>query len=281
MQEWSLQKDGSAWIVSAQRTRTEETDASPQYPSSTPKPLYRQRSSMPHANTRNRKPAVAAVVVLLLACLGLAACGSSSSSTTSSSANAASTGAAASGTSSTGSTSTSTTPGTPGGGRGSTGFTALRECLQKNGITLPKRTPGSRSGGGFVPGAGAGGGPQLPGGVTRAQYEAALKKCGGGSGHFFRGGAAGRLNNPVFKAALAKYGDCLRQNGINLPVPNTSGNGPIFDTKGINTGSAQFKAASVKCRSVLIGAFKRPAGAPGAAGAPPAGGPPIGGGSTG
>ena len=227
---------------------------------------------MPHANTRSRKPAVAAVVVLLLACLGLVACGGSSSSTTSSSANAASTGGA-SGTSSTGSTST-TTPGTPGSGRGSARFAAMRECLQKNGITLPKRTPGAHPGGGFVPGAGAGGGPQLPSGVTRAQYEAALKKCGGGSGHFFgRGGAAGRLNNPVFKAALTKYGDCLRQNGINLPAANTSGNGPIFDTKGINTTSSQFKAASAKCRSALTGAFRRPAGAPGATGAPPAGGP--------
>lgn len=235
---------------------------------------------MPHANIRNRKPAVAAVVVLLLACLGVAACGSSSSNTTSSSANAASTGSASS-TSSTGST--STTPGAPGGARGSARFAALRECLQKNGVALPKRTPGSRPSGGFVPGAGAGagGGPQLPSGVTRAQYEAALKKCGGGSGHFFRrGGAAGRLNNPVFKTALTKYGDCLRQNGINLPPANTSGNGPIFNTKGINTASSQFKAASVKCRSVLTGAFKRPPGAPGAAGAPPAGGPPAGGESS-
>lgn len=216
---------------------------------------------MPNAKTRSRKPAVAAVVVILLACLGLAACGSSSSSTTSSSANAASTGSA-SGTSSTGST--STTPGAPGSGRGSARFAAMRECLQKNGITLPTRTPGSRPGGGFAPGAGAGGGPRLPSGVTRAQYEAALKKCGGGSGHFFRSGTAGRLNNPVFKAALAKYGNCLRQNGINLPAANTSGNGPIFDTKGINTASSQFKSASVKCRSTLTSAFRRPAGAPSA-----------------
>ncbi|HEX4116615.1 MAG TPA: hypothetical protein VHY18_12160 [Solirubrobacteraceae bacterium] len=158
----------------------------------------------------------------------------------------------------------------------------MRECLQKNGITLPKRTPGSRPGaGGGFPGAGAGGGPQLPSGVTRAQYEAALKKCGGGNGHFFsRGGASGRLNNPVFKAALTKYGNCLRQNGINLPPANTSGNGPIFNTKGIDTSSSQFKAASTKCRSTLLGAFRRPAGAPGAAGAPPAGSAPAGGESS-
>ena len=233
---------------------------------------------MPHTNTRGHKPAFAVVVLLLLASLGLAACGSSSSSTTSSSANAASTGAA-SGTSSTGAA--STTPSAPGSARGSARFAAMRECLQKNGITLPKRTPGARPGAGFVPGAGAGGGPQLPSGVTRAQYEAALKKCGGGSGHFFRrGGAAGRLNNPVFKTALTKYGDCLRQNGINLPAANTSGKGPIFDTKGIDTNSSQFKAASAKCRSALLGAFRRPAGAPGAAGTPPAGTAPAGGESS-
>ncbi|HEY5285672.1 MAG TPA: hypothetical protein VIJ50_01035, partial [Solirubrobacteraceae bacterium] len=196
---------------------------------------------MPHANTRHRKPAVAAVLVLLLACLGLAACGGSSSDTTSTGANAASTGSA-SGASSTGSAgSTSRTQGAPGAGRGSGRFTALRECLQKNGISLPKRTGSARPGGGFVPGAGAGSGPQLPSGVTRAQYEAALKKCGG---HLFGGGAARRLNNPVFKAALSKYGDCLRANGIKLPAPNTSGNGPIFDTKGIDTASSQFKSAS-------------------------------------
>ena len=69
-------------------------------------------------------------------------------------------------------------PDGPNAGR----FAAMRECLQKNGITLPKRTPGQRPvrrrlsrrrrwqrrrr-------------PQLPKGVTRAQYEAAVKKCGG------------------------------------------------------------------------------------------------------
>jgi hypothetical protein len=233
---------------------------------------------MPHTNTRGRKPAAAAVLILLLACLGLVACGGSSSNTTSSSANAASTGAA-SGTSSTGSS--STTPGTPGSGRGPARFAAMRECLEKNGITLPKRTPGARPGAGFVPGAGAGGGPQLPGGVTRAQYEAALKKCGAGSGHFFRDGGAGRLDNPVFKAAIAKYATCLRQNGINVPAPNTSGNGPVFDTKGIDTNSSQFKAAAAKCRSALIGVFRHPAGAPGATGAPAAGGSSAGGGSAG
>jgi hypothetical protein len=222
---------------------------------------------MPHANIPSRKPAVAAALILLLGCLGLAACGGSSS-TTSTGANAASTGNASS-TPSTNRTGTSAAPGAPGTGR----FAALGKCLQKNGITLPKRTAGARPGGGFLPGSGAGNGPRLPGGATRAQYEAALKKCGG-SGHFFGGGGARRFDSPVFKTALAKYGECLRQNGIKVPPPNTSGNGPIFDTKGIDTSSAQFRSASTKCRSALAGVFRHPAAGtpgPGPGGAPAAG----------
>jgi hypothetical protein len=162
-------------------------------------------------------------------------------------------------------------------GRGGARFAAVRECLQKNGITLPQRTPGSgRSAGG--PGGflgGGAGGPQLPKGVTRAQYEAALKKCGGE----IRFGGGGRFaQNPVFKTAIAKYAECLRQNGVNVPAPNTSGKGPVFDTKGINTTSPQFKAATTKCRATLLGAFRNLRGHGGPNGP---GGPSPGGGSTG
>jgi hypothetical protein len=234
---------------------------------------------MPHPNTRSRKSAAAAVVILLLACIGLAACGGSSSKT-SSSANAASVGTASTGTTSTGASSNGTSPSgsgtsTPGVGRGGARFAALRECLEKNGITLPTRTPGSgRPAGG--PGGFLGDGAQLPKGVTRAQYEAALKKCGG---HVFGGAGARFANNPVFKAALAKYAECLRQNGVNVPAPNTSGKGPVFDTKGIDTSSPRFRAATTKCRSTLTGAFRRPGGAGGPA--PGGGGAPAGGTSNG
>jgi hypothetical protein len=218
---------------------------------------------MPHISSNRRKPAAMAVALaLLLACLGLAACGGSSkSSSTSTNASAA-----------------TTTTGTTGAkGPNSGRFTALRECLQKNGITLPQRTPGQRrpagpgGAGGFLGGGAAGaGGPGLPKGVTRAQYEAAIKKCGGGS---FAGRGGARFKSPAYKAALAKFATCLNQNGVKVPTPNTSGTGPVFDTKGINTSSAQFKTAESKCRSDLVGAFRRPgAGGPGGNGAaPPAG----------
>jgi hypothetical protein len=203
---------------------------------------------MHHTNTHHRGlVATTALVLLLLACLGLAACGgSSSSSTTTSTTNAAN---------------TSSTTGAAGtGGPASGRFASLRACLQKAGITLPQRTPGQRPRpgvGGFL--GGAGGGPQLPKGVTRAQLAAALQKCDGGRA--FGGGA--RFNNPAYSQALTAFAACMRQNGVSLPSPNSSGTGPVFSTKGINTTSAQFRAAETKCQNVLRSALPHRAGAGG------------------
>ncbi|MGO9489748.1 MAG: hypothetical protein ACLQBB_12055 [Solirubrobacteraceae bacterium] len=203
-----------------------------------------------HRIRGNPTKRLAVIALMVIASALLAACGSSSSASTT----ASSTAAAAK---------------TPAGTR----FAALRECLKKNGITLPQRTPGTTgqrhppTGGAFpLGGGGAGGfagGAHLPSGVTRAQYEAALKKCGGGVGRF---GPRARLNSASFKKSLESFSACMRQSGINLPAPNTSGSGPIFDTKGLDTTSAAFRSAQSKCASLL--AFRRP-GTPG----PPAGAP--------
>ena len=219
---------------------------------------------MPHIHS-NRRPLAASAIVLalLLACLGLAACGGSSKSSSSTTA----TNAAATSTTTTPTTgATGKVPGGPNSGR----FAALRECLQKNGITLPKLTPGQRrpGGAGGLLGGGAAG-PQLPKGVTRAQYEATLKKCGGNA---FAGGAGRRFNSPTFKGALAKFATCMRENGVNIPAPNTSGSGPIFNTKGIDTAGTQFKTAETKCSSDLRAGFRSGAGANGAPGGPGAAG---------
>jgi len=203
-----------------------------------------------HPNHRTiRRGPLTAVAALLLASLLLAACGSSSSTTTS---NAAARTA------------------TTGSGR----FTALRDCLAKAGITLPRRTgtPGT----GRPPGAGPGfgGGRTLPKGVTREQFEKALAKCGGG---FARGSFAGaRLNGPAYRAALAKFAACMSEDGVKLPAPNTTGNGPVFNTKGLNANTPKFIAARRKCSPLLRfgpGADRPPGtpGTPGAAGPPTAG----------
>ena len=199
----------------------------------------------------------AAASIALLACVGVAACGGSSSSTNAS-ANAAAKGGAA-------------------GATGATGrFAAVRECLQKQGVTLPSRRPGGPGGGPF--GAGSSERPRhgfLPEGVSRTKFQEALKKCGGGN--FPRGGARGRFfNSAAGKAALEKFAACMRENGVNVPKPNTSGNGPVFDTSGLNIQSAAFRAAQSKCRSDLPGAFGG-----GAGGGPPQGAPGAPGGGAG
>ncbi len=221
----------------------------------------------PHRTPRRKLTAlpslIALTATLVAASLGLAACGGSTNTTTTTqtTANAAATGTTTAGTSSSGTTSTGTsstgTSSTATSGTSTTGatpaaraarFAAVRTCLSKKGIALPQR------------GAGGFGGAQLPKGMSRAQFAEALRSCGAGfkGSHFSKGanGFKNPFNNARFHAVLVRFAACMRQNGVNVGEPNTSGKGPIFDTKGINTGSAQFKAASVNCRSTLLGALK-------------------------
>jgi hypothetical protein len=208
--------------------------------------------------TRRKRIRPLLALCVLGACVALAACGSSGNGSSSAS-------------------TSSSTSASKAGGQGSSRFTALRSCLQKQGITLPAPPSGTtRPPGG--PGAGAPGGRlrglQPPEGVSQAQFEAALKKCGGGKPPQ---GRAGALNSASARAGLVKYATCLRQNGINVPEPNTTGNGPVFSTKGIDTSSSKFKAAQSRCQSDLKGAFPNGAGG----GTPPAGTPPNGEGTAG
>ncbi len=229
--------------------------------STSPRPVARP------ARRKRIRPLLALCV--LGACLALTACGSSGS-----------------GSSSAANSSSSST--SKAGGRDSNRFTALRSCLQKQGITLPAPPSGTSRRPG-TPGVGAPGGGgrglQLPKGVTQAQFQTALKKCGGGN---FPRGRAGGLNSASARTGLAKYAACLRQNGVDVPAPNTTGKGPVFNTRGIDTSSSKFKAAEKKCQGELKGVF--PGGAPGGTppsgarnGAPPSGGaaPPGAEGSTG
>jgi hypothetical protein len=175
--------------------------------------------------TIDASTSAALALAVLLSCLGLAACGGSSAGTTKTSA-----------------TATNPTGGAGAGGAGVSRLGALRECLQKHGITLPE---GSAAAG------------HLPKGVTRAQLQAALKKCSGSLGQGLLNSGAAQLQ------ALRNFAACMRSNGVNLSAPNTSGNGPLFDTRGLNTGTAQFRAARNKCAHILSGVFGlgRPGGA--------------------
>lgn len=64
-----------------------------------------------------------------------------------------------------------------------------------------------------------------------------------------------RLENPVFRRGLVKFAVCLRQNGVEVPAPNTSGSGPVLDTNAIDTNSPEFRIAEAKCRNYVGGAF--------------------------
>jgi hypothetical protein len=208
---------------------------------------------MSQRKSNRRKPvgrleaAAAASIAVLLAGVLLSACGGGSSTA-----------------STAGSASTSASSTTPAGTRGQfrARATALRACLKKEGITLPERKPGQngqRPGGLFS----LGGGLRLPKGITRAQLQAALKKCGGNFAGARRFGGGARNTQ-----RLAKFVACMRQNGVNLPAPNTSGKGPVFNTNGLDTASATFRKADAKCVRELI--------PPGGAGAGPGSGPPGG-----
>jgi hypothetical protein len=196
------------------------------------------------ARARRRLRAALAALVAVAIAVTLAACGGGSSSKASSATNSANTS-------------------TQANGQRSGRFAALRACLHKEGITLPSRPAGkpAQPGGGGLGFLGRGGGLKPPAGVSQSKFEEALKKCGG----FPRG--VRRFNSAAARTALIKFAQCMRENGINLPAPNTSGTGPVFNTKGINTSSAAFKAAERKCRADLRGRF-------GAGGGPRGGAPP-------
>jgi hypothetical protein len=189
-----------------------------------------------------RQPAAA--VPLLCASLALAACGSSSKSPSTSSAAAAG----------------ARTGAIPSTSAGASRISALRGCLQKNGVTLPKPGAGGALGGLLLYGRGR----PLPKGLSRAQYEAALKKCAGSLP------PRRPFNSATGRQALVRFAACMRQNGTNLPAPKT-GKGPLFNTKGLNTSSPQFRAAFVKCRanlSSILGSARPGAGAAGTSTAP-------------
>ncbi len=198
---------------------------------------------LPRPPRRRRYGPLTGLIAAAVAALLMSACGSSSSS--------------GAGTNSAKTTAQS--------GSASSRSAALRECLKKAGITLPS-APSGNPGSGAPPSGGAGG-FKPPEGASGAKFQEAIKKCGGGG---FPAGGRGNVNSASAKAALTKYASCMRENGVNLPAPDTSGNGPVFSTKGLDTSSQAFKSAQKVCQSDLKGAF--------GGGAPPGGGPPPGGG---
>ncbi len=168
---------------------------------------------------RPRRARVLALPLLILACSGLAACGSSSSTTGSNAAATSSTGATA------GSTGTTTATTGATGTSGSTGSAA---------------SAGS--------GASSAGGS---GSASNSTSSTATRSSGTAAAQ-----GKSRLGNTHFRQALVVFADCLRRNGVPIPPPNTTGKGPLFDTRGLDTTSPKFRQARQKCRSTLLRALR-------------------------
>lgn len=192
-----------------------------------------------------RMPALGiAGVLAIVAALAVAGCGGSSGSSSSSSSSEASTGA-----------------GSEAGGNAPGGFEIseeTRSCLKEKGVELPEPGQGGELPEGGPPSGGPPEGGEAPsfGGAGGAQMQEAFKECGvevpeGGQG---KPAGAPDMNSAAFRESLKKYVACVRENGYELPEPNLSGEGPVFDESEVNQEDPKFKAASEKCQTLLRGA---------------------------
>ncbi len=181
-------------------------------------------------------------VLLFVVLLAVAGCGSSSSGS--------------------GSTQASATTG-PGG----TNRQAIADCLKKQGIDVPQRPSGAPpqgggpgAGGGFLFGGGPPGGGNGSGGRDFSKIRAALQKCGinpqQGQRRF------NPQNSAQFRQALTKFVTCVRKNGYDMPDPNLSGNGPVFDSSKVDRNDPKFKKAATRCQSDLLALRPQGRGAP-------------------
>ena len=204
---------------------------------------------MPHLNVRLWKHASVAIAIAI-ASVVLAACGGSSNSSTSSSASS-STAANARPAART----LSTTNPPPAG--------ASRPCWRRGSSRSLRRRARMHEQAGRGAADPQSGATTWAGGLRSRRLaegsDAPALRSGaaaGAGGSFPRGrlpGLRNRYGTAAGKKALAKFASCMRENGVNIPAPNTSGNGPVFKTNALHVSSAAFRKAYAKCSSDLLG----------------------------
>jgi hypothetical protein len=120
----------------------------------------------------------------------------------------------------------------------------LEGCLRRQDIVLAEGSEKADEDVG-IGGVLGQGGMRVPPGVTRRRFEAALRKCG-----FANMQVEGApITNPTFRRRILQLTVCLRARGFKIPAPDLSGNGPVFDTSGIDITSPSWIAAKRTCRS--------------------------------
>lgn len=111
---------------------------------------------------------------------------------------------------------------------------------------------------GGLPGSGRAGGARGGRQLSEADREklmAAMQKCGGQVGPGAAGGGGrGRrpdVDDAAYRRSITAYVACVRKHGFDLPDPNFSGKGPIFDAKKVDQQDPSFQKASTACQSEL------------------------------
>jgi hypothetical protein len=136
------------------------------------------------------------------------------------------------------------------GGRTVNGSTAVPEffehlntCLKAHGIANPEASARAADAERMIPALLGTGGIPVPSGVTKPQYEAALRRCGVTNVHVGRVA----ITNPLVRRKILSVRSCLANNGFTLPAANFPGPGPVLDTNRIDVGSARWGATVMGC----------------------------------
>jgi len=128
------------------------------------------------------------------------------------------------------------------------------ECLQEQGVNLPE--PGEGGGppeGEGAPPAGeppAGGEAPGFGGAQSEEMQEAFEACGIEAPQGGPGGAPD-TDSASFRESVKEYAACVRENGYDMPEPDFSGDGPVFDESEVDREDPDFKSASAKCQDAL------------------------------
>ncbi|MDX6679129.1 MAG: hypothetical protein QOE31_3181, partial [Solirubrobacteraceae bacterium] len=124
----------------------------------------------------------------------------------------------------------------------------LQQCLSKQGVDLP--------------GPGGGGGAGQRTAADRQKLQAAMQ----GPCKALRAAAFGTITDAErqqFQDAFTKYAACMRQQGVDLPVPTAGGGGPPAGAARLDRSDPKVKAAAAACQDKRP---QRPGGRPGGAG---------------
>lgn len=126
-----------------------------------------------------------------------------------------------------------------------------RECLKEQGVELPdpSQAGGPPEGGEPPSGEPPQGGP--PEGFKGGEeMQKAFEECGIDAPQN-PGGGGPPTDSPEFRESVEDYVACVRENGFELPDPNLSGEGPVFDESEVDQNDPEFKAASEDCQSLI------------------------------